>query len=75
MFAYKQKKQLQSQIDALQPEINDLEVKVDRQKNAIRDDVHTKINVIEAEKKPITDRINALESEKKQINTELTKER
>lgn len=75
LFAYKQKKQLQSQIDALQPEINDLEVKVDLQKNAIRDDVHTKINVIEAEKKPITDRINALESEKKQINTELTKER
>lgn len=75
IFAGKQKKQLQAQIDALQPQINDLEANVIRQKRAVQDDVSARVAVVEAERKPIADRINALESEKKQINTELTKDR
>lgn len=75
LFAGKQKKQLQTQIDALQPQIDNLEVNVNRQKKAIQDDVSARVAAVEAERKPITDRINALESEKKQINAELTKDR
>lgn len=75
LFAGKQKKQLQTQIDALQPQIDDLESSVNRQKKAIQDDVSARVAAVEAERKPITDRINALEAEKKQIYTELTKDR
>ena len=75
LFAGKQKKQLQIQIDALQPQIDDLEANVNLQKKAIQDDVSARVAVVEAVRKPIADQINTLESEKKQINTELTKDR
>lgn len=75
LFAGKQKKQLQAQIDALQPQINDMEASVNRQRKAIQDDVSARVAAVELERKPIVDRISALEQEKRQINTELTKDR
>ena len=75
LFAGKQKKQLQAQIDALQPQIDELEANVNSQKKAIQNDVSSRVATVEAQRKPITDRINALETEKNRINTELTKDR
>lgn len=75
LFAGKQKKQLQAQIDALQPQIHDIESTVMRQKKDIQDDVSARVSVVEAECKPFMDKIDALEKEKSMINNELTKER
>lgn len=75
LFAGKQKKQLQVQIDALQPQIDEMEATVNRQKKAVKDDVDARVSVVERERKPFTDKISALEKEKSTINTELTKDR
>ena len=75
LFSGKQKKQLQTQVDALQPQIDQLEAAVKRQKQEIQNNVSARVSNVEQERKPITDRLHALESEKKQINIELTKDR
>ncbi len=75
IFAGKQKKQLQEQIDNLQSQANNLEESIKRQKKAIQDDVSSRVAAVEIERKPFKDRIAVLESEQNKINTELTKER
>ncbi|MCC8051925.1 MAG: hypothetical protein LIP10_14960 [Clostridiales bacterium] len=75
LFAGKQKKQLQTQIDELQSEIDKLYLSEKEQKQKIQDDVNARVAVIEKERKPFADRVAALSSEKDQINHELTKER
>lgn len=75
LFAGKQKKALQAQIDSLQIQIDNVDATVKRMKQEIQDDVSARVSAVDAERKPITDRINALETEKNQINTELTKDR
>ena len=75
LFAGKQKKELQSQIDTLQLRINDLEEKIECQKNARIENVYSRVCVVDCERKPIADRIDILNEEKKQIINELSKDR
>ena len=75
LFAGKQKKALQAQIDSLQIQIDNVDSTVKRMKKEIQNDVSARVAAVDAERKPITDRINALETEKNRINTELTKDR
>lgn len=75
IFAGKQKKLLQEQIDALTPQIETLELEVIQQKNAIKNSVAQKVSAVETEKKPLVSRIQQLEKERNTINAELTKAR
>lgn len=75
IFAGKQKKLLQEQIDALTPQIETLELEVIQQKNAIKNSVAQKVSAVEAEKRPLVSRIQQLEKERNTINAELTKAR
>lgn len=75
IFAGKQKKQLQEQIDALQPQIANIEDSIRHQRKSIQDDVTARVASVESERKPLKDQINKLEEEKRRINTELTKAR
>lgn len=75
IFAGKQKKQLQAQIDTLQAQVGGCETTVRQQKAALQADISNQVAPVEAERKPLLDRISALESEKKRINHELTKNR
>lgn len=75
LFAGKQKKQLQEQIEALQIEIARIQAIVNSQKESIRNDVEARIALVENERKPLKERINVLEEEKRNINAELTKAR
>ena len=75
MFAGKQKKALQVQIDSLQTQIESVDVTIKRQKKSIQDDVAARVAVIESERQPLLDRINMLKNEKSHIETELSKDR
>ena len=75
LFAGKQKKALQAQIDSLQAQIDNTNATVQRMKKEIQADVSARISAVEAERKPITDRICVLEKEINDIHFELTKER
>ena len=75
IFASKQKKQIQEQIDNLQIQISTFEESVEQQKKAIQDDISARVAVVQNEKKPYLDQIATLEEEKKRINYELTRER
>lgn len=75
IFAGKQKKQLQEQIDALQPQIANIEESIRHQRKSIQDDVSARVTSVESQRKPLKDQINKLEEEKRRINTELTKAR
>lgn len=75
LFAGKQKKALQEQIDSMQPQINSTEETVKRQRKAIQDDVNARVSAVDRECKPIKDKISSLEREKSAINAELTKDR
>lgn len=75
LFAGKQKKALQVQIDSLQAQIESVDVAIKRQKKAIQDNVTERITAVESERQPLLDRINALKNEKSHIETELTKDR
>lgn len=75
LFAGKQKKALQEQIDSMQPQINSTEETVKRQKKAIQDDVNARVSAVDRECKPLKDKISALEREKSVITAELTKDR
>lgn len=75
LFASKQKKALQAQIDSLQEQIEKQSAIVMQQKKALEDDVAGRIAAIEAERSPITNRLSELEGEKTRINYELTKDR
>ena len=75
LFAGKQKKALQAQIDSLQAQIDNIDATVKRLKKEIQDDVSARVAVVEAERKPLSDKISALEGEKSRINFELTKDR
>ena len=75
LFAGKQKKALQEQIDSMQPHINSVEENINRQRRTIQNDVSSRVAAVEAEKKPYLDKISALESEKRNIIFELTKDR
>ncbi len=75
LFAGKQKKELQAQIDSLQVQINNTDAAVKRTRKEIQDYVSAKVSEVEAERKPITVKISALEGEKNRINYELTRER
>ena len=75
IFAGKQKKQLQEQIDALQPQIANIEESIRHQRKSIQDDVSARVASVESQRKPLKDQINKLEEEKRRINTELTKAR
>lgn len=75
LFAGKQKKVLQAQIDSLQAQIDNTDATVKRMKKEIQADVSARISAVEAERKPITDRICALEKEINDVHFELTKDR
>lgn len=75
LFAGKQKKQIQEQIDTLQAQISAFEDSIKKQRKAIQDDISARITAVQAEQKPYLDQITTLEGEKKQINYELTRER
>lgn len=75
IFAGKQKKQLQEQIDAMQPQIANIEESIRHQRKSIQDDVSARVASVESQRKPLKDQINKLEEEKRRINTELTKAR
>jgi len=75
LFAGKQKKALQIQIDSLQSQIDSTDTAVKRQKKAIQDDVAARVATVEAERQPLMDIINALKNEKHHIEIELTRDR
>lgn len=75
LFAGKQKKALQAQIDSLQTQIDGVDATVKRLRKEIQDDVNARISAVEAERKPISDKISALEGEKSRIDFELNKDR
>ena len=75
IFAGKQKKQLQGQIDMLQQQAGTYEASIKQQKQAIQSDVANRVAAVEAERKPLIEQIATLESEKKRINRELTRDR
>ena len=75
LFAGKQKKALQVQIDSLQTQIESVDVAIKRQKKSVQDDVAARVAAIESERQPLFDRINMLKNEKSHIETELTKDR
>ena len=75
LFAGKQKKALQAQIDSLQTQIDGVDGTVKCLRKEIQDDVNARISAVEAERKPISDKISVLEREKSAINAELTKDR
>ncbi len=75
LFAMKQKKELQTQIDALQAQIDNTSAIVRKQKNAIEDDVAKRIASVEEDRRPIANQLYALEQEKNQIANELTRDR
>lgn len=75
LFAGKQKKELQTQIDALQVEIDAADATAKRLKKELQDDVDVRIAAVEAERKPLLSRIGELEEELRRINFELTKDR
>ena len=75
LFAGKQKKQIQEQIDALQSQISTFEDSINNQKKVIQDDIFARVASVQAEQKPYLDQIAKLESEKEHIKNELTKER
>lgn len=75
LFAGKQKKALQAQIDSLQMQIDQFELTVKHIKRKINDAVNVRINSVNSERQHITLEISALEEEKDQINFELTKDR
>lgn len=75
IFAGKQKKQLQEQIDMLQPQIANIEDSIKHQRKSIQDDVAERVASIEVERKPYLEKIASLKKEKHNIQEELTKER
>ena len=75
LFAIKQKKELQTKIDSLQVQIDDMGITVKKQKSVVEDDVAKRIAVIEEERRPIANKLSALETEKNQITNELTRDR
>ena len=75
LFAGKQKKQIQEQIDALQLQVSTFEDSIRTQKKAIQDDISVRVAAVQTEQKPYLDQILTLESEKKDITYELTRER
>ena len=75
LFAGKQKKEIQAQIDSLKAILPNIEEKVARAKAAIKSDIDAKLAQINAEKKPFSDRLAALTNEENNINVELTKQR
>ena len=75
LFAGKQKKQIQEQIDALQVQISTFEDSIKKQRKAIQDDISARVADVQAEQKPYLDQIATLEDEKSHIRYELTKER
>lgn len=75
LFAGKQKKQIQEQIDALQVQISTFEDSIKKQRKAIQDDISARVAAVQAEQKPYLDQIATLEGEKSHIRFELTKER
>lgn len=75
LFDVKQKKQLQTQINALQRDIDSMQTSINNQKRAMRDDVESRAAAAEKERQPFKDRIKELEQEKRKINEELTKDR
>lgn len=75
IFAGKQKKQLQEQIDTLQLQVATYEESIRQQKKAIESEVADRVAAVETERKPLLDQIATLETEKKSINYELTRER
>ena len=75
LFAGKEKKHLQEQIDSLQTQMAVFEDSIKSQKKAIQDDVDARITAIEAECKPYSEQICALETERSNITHELTKKR
>lgn len=75
LFAGKQKKQLQEQIDALQSQISIFEDSLNNQRKAIQDDISARVASVQAEQKPFLEQISKLEGEKKSVTIELTKER
>ena len=75
LFASKQKKALQEQIDSMNLQISSIEETVKRQKKIIQDDVEKRIRAVEGECKPIKDKIRSLENEKYVIYNELSKDR
>lgn len=75
LFAGKQKKEIQAQINSLKATLPNIEEKVTRAKAAINSDIDAKLSQINANKKPFSDRLAALTNEENSINTELTKAR
>lgn len=75
IFAGKQKKEMQSQIDSLKADIPNVKDKVQRQKSAIQNDASAKLEAIKAEQKPYADRLVALQNEENTIRNELNKNR
>lgn len=75
LFAGKQKKALQAQIDSLQTQIDAVDATVKKCKKEIQDDVDARVASVQNEKKPYVDKIRTLDNERVKINTELNKER
>lgn len=75
IFAGKQKKQLQEQIDSLQRQIPEMEKSIMHQKETIQNDVFARMDAVENERKPYCERLSELENERKSIIEELNKDR
>ena len=75
IFAGKQKKQLQEQIDSLQRQIPEMEKSIMHQKETIQNDVFARIDAVENERRPYCERLSELENERESIIEELTKDR
>ena len=75
LFAGKQKKEIQTQIDSLKANLPNIEEKVNRAKVAIKSDIDARLAQIDTDKKPYADRMNYLITEENKITTELTKDR
>ena len=75
IFAGKQKKELQAQIDSLKVEIPNVQDKIQRQKSAIQNDTDAKMAAIKAEQKPFIDSLAALQNEEDTIRNELSRNR
>lgn len=75
LFAGKQKKALQEQIDSLESQISSIEGTVKKQKKIIEDNVGAKVTAIENERQLVMDKISKLQKEQTGIRLELTKDR
>ena len=75
LFAGKQKKELQAQIDSINASIPNLQDEASRIKKSVEADSSAKIEMLRNEQKPFSDRMEALKKEEHSINNELTKAR